>query len=198
MAPVSGLTNLALLEIETFPIPADFFYDDGTTESILGLNDGGDLCWIHRFETAPGGETIFNVQTVFGCMAYPGISPPNGTPCTIFVWDDPTDDGDPSDCVLVASEDSQAQNVDTDFMNTIELSVPVTVTGEFYVGCVMTHGPGQYVIPMDQSTPYVPGDAIFCGTITAGGFDAEDLMNNTYQPQEYGSYWCLRAGYFVQ
>jgi len=172
-----------------------YFYDDGSTEDLLSLPGGGDICWMHRFSAFPGGETIINVQTIFGSPLFPGIAPGNGTPCEVFVWDDPTDDGDPADCVLLIREPTTVQNVDTDIVNVIPLSTPVVVSGEFYAGCVMTHGPYQYCCPMDKTTPYVAGDAFYCGSDTPGGFDPNNLMNNDHTPVEWGRYWTVRAGY---
>jgi len=192
--PAARLTNLMVLAVAHGH--GDYRYDDGTTESNLLWTNGGDICWMHRFDVLPGGERILDVQTIFGCKPYPGYSPPNGTPCTVYVWDDPSDDGDPSDCVLLTSEPATVQNVDTDIMNVVPLSTPVTVCGEFYVGCCLTHDPGSFLpAPMDLTTPYVPGNAWFCGTSTHGGFDPVDLTNNQYPPADAGWYWCLRAGY---
>jgi hypothetical protein len=192
--PGSTLTNLLVLEFKKSH--GDYRYDDGSTESNLLWTNGGDICWMHRFDVLPGGERILDVQTIFGCKPYPGYSPPNGTPCTVYVWDDPSDDGDPSDSILLASEPTAVQNVDTDIMNLIPLSTPATVFGEFYVGCCLTHDPGPLLpAPMDLTTPYVPGNAWICGTSVQGGFDPADLTNNEYPPADAGWYWCLRAGY---
>jgi hypothetical protein len=174
----------------------DYRYDDGSCENMLGLAGGGDLCWMHRFDAVAGGELICSVQTIFGSKLFYGHSPSNGTPCEVFVWDDPTDDGDPSDCVLLSREPTVVQNVDTDIMNVIPLSKPTVVQGEFYIGCCMPHGAGQFAVPMDTDTlPYIWGNAWYCGTNTTGGFSPGDLMLNQYPPAEFGWYWCIRGGY---
>ena len=174
----------------------DYRYDDGSCENMLGWASGGDMCWMHRFDAVAGGELICSVQTIFGSKLFHGFSPPNGTPCEVFVWDDPTDDGDPSDCVLLSREPSTVQNVDTDIMNVVPLSRPVVVSGEFYVGCCMPHSVGEFAVPIDTDTlPYIWGDAWYCGTNTVGGFIPENLMQNQYPPAEFDWYWCIRAGY---
>jgi len=170
-------------------------YDDGSVENLWGWSAGGDMCWMHRFDAVTGGETILDVRTIFGSLQHPGWSPGNGTACEVFVWDDPTNDGDPSDCVLLTREPTTVQNVDTDIMNVVTLSTPVTVSGVFFVGCVLTHSTGQYVMPTDETTTYVWGDAFYCGTNTAGAFDPYNLVANPAPPAEIGNYWCLRAGF---
>jgi len=189
------LTNLLELTVVDPPPPPEYKYDDGSSESVFGLSAGGDMCWMHRFETIPGGETIVDVQIVFGSPSYPGYGPGNGTPCNAYVWDDPTNDGDPSDNVLLNSDPTFVQNVDSDIVNIIPLTTPVTVSGEFYVGCCLTHAAGEFVAPIDQTTTYLTGNAFYCGTNIQGGFDPNHLMNNQHTPTERNYYWCLRAGY---
>jgi hypothetical protein len=183
-----------VVDFEVKTIPCYYKYDDGTSEDLLGITDGGDLCWMHRFDAVAGCETIYTIQTIFGSPQNPGLSPPNGTDCIVYLWDDLDDNGDPNDnCVLRTFEPTTVQNRDTDIMNIITLKNPWVVTGEFYVGCVLTHSVGQFVVPIDGTTPYVQGDAWFCGTNVPGGFDPDNLAGNMYAPMEWGHYWCLRA-----
>ena len=102
-------------------------------------------------------------------------------------------DGDPNDCVLLTSESTTVQNVDMDIFNVVPLSAPITVSGEFYIGVNLTHVVGEYVVPLDEDTTYVYGDAYWCGTNTPGGFNPNVLSSNEYPPEDYGYYWCLRA-----
>lgn len=183
------------VNVDVLPPPSDYRYDDGDTDNLLGWYSGGDMCWMHRFDEVAGCSTITNVQTIWGSALYPGYNPPDGTAAKLFVWEDPTDDGDPSDIVLLTTEDVVTQNTDTDIMNVYPLSTPATISGEFYVGAVLTHSAGQYVVPMDMDTPYVSGDAFYCGTNTQGGFDPANIMANQYTPAEYGYYWCVRGGF---
>lgn len=154
------------------------FYDDGSSEISMGLTPGGDLCWIHRFDALPGGEYVETVETIFGSAAMPGYGPPDGTPCDAFVWIDPNSDGNPEDCVLLASEASQVENIDTDTMNGISLSDVVFVVGDFYVGCCVTLESGQYIAPVDMDTAYNTGDAWIGYSLIQGGFDPYNLANN--------------------
>ncbi len=186
----SLFTNLMAIEVEALPV--DYRHDDGTTEDLVDAR--GDLCWMHKFEALPGAETIVNVQQIFGCARYPGIAPGNGTSCEFFVWEDPTDDGDPSDCILLTRQPSTVQSNDQDIVTVIPLSTPVTVSGEFYVGCVMTSA-GQDCGPLDKFSYCRRGNAFVCSTRTPGAFDPVNLMNNHGVPTIYRSNFCIRAGY---
>jgi hypothetical protein len=172
-----------------------YIHDDGSVENLLCWTSGGDLTWMHCFTALPGAETITEVQCIFGSIMYAGYAPGNGTPCNVYVWDDPTGDADPSDAVLLSSEPTVVQNVDTDTYVIIPLTVPATVSDQFYVGCCMTHGAGQYCAPIDMTTPYVAGTAFYCGTNTPGCFDPVNLPANQFPPAEWSNFWCIRAGY---
>jgi hypothetical protein len=174
------------------PGEVEFFYDDGQPDDLIGLTPSGTLCWMTRFGYTGGSGSVNEIQCIFGCAMFPGLSPGNGWPCTLYVWNDPTDDGDPGDCELLASKPGVVEHVDLDIYNVFELDPPVEVEGEFYVGCSMEHLPGQYVVPVDMNTPYNWGDAFLCGSMT-GSFDPVNLMNNDVPLQEYGNYWCQRA-----
>lgn len=194
--PNSVLTNLLKIQVESFPL--DYRYDDGSSENLVGFTTGGDLCWMHKFDALPGAETIVNVQQIFGCPLFPGQSPGNGTPCEFFVWDDPTNDGDPSDCILLTRQFSFVQNNEQNVLTVIPLSNPATVNGEFWIGAVMSHNAGQYCASIDTSKVSEPGTVFLCGSDIQGGFDPNNLMNNTYKPTEFGTYFCTRQRFCIR
>ncbi len=85
---------------------------------------------------------------------------------------------------------------DTLSISSIPLSTPAVVQGEFYIGCCMPHGAGEFAVPIDTDTlPYISGNAWFCGTNAPAGFIPDNLTQNQYPPAEFGWYWCIRAGY---
>jgi len=194
VAQMNKITNIVNLGIHQQQSWAAYKYDDESTENLWGFSNGGDFCWMHRFDTVSGGETLTSVQSAFGSKRYPGYSPGNGTPCTLYVWDDPTNDGDPSDCVLIAQQPGMVQGVDTDTVVEFTLSSPVRVNGVFFVGCSISYAPARHTGPADESTPYQGGDAFYSGSNTQGGFDPNNLMGNDFPPAEMGNYWLLRAG----
>jgi hypothetical protein len=192
---MGSLYAVDTVDFDVIPAPQIYRWDDGSTEGTINWTVGGEIVWMNRFTTIPGGETILDVRCIYGSAMYAGYSPPNGTACEVYVWDDPTNDHDPSDCVLLSNEPTTVQNVDTDIYNIIPLSSAAPVNGEFYVGCRMPHAVGQISLPIDDDTPYLPGTSWFCGTDTLGAFDPGNLMNNLYPPSEYTAFFCIRAGY---
>jgi hypothetical protein len=99
------------------------------------------LLWGNAFDAQPGGEAIREVQIAFGRL-------PVGTPVEVLVYDDPTDDGDPIDSVLVGvgagvSGVQNANNPDpldtfTNYdVTAVDGSGPVVVAGEFFVAAYL-------------------------------------------------------------
>ena len=85
--------------------------------------------------------------------------------------DDPTNDYNPIDAVLLATKATTVMNVDTDIINCIHFDVPVFVNGVFFVGCSLAHAQGQYVAPVDgPHASYVLGRAWFV-------FDSSGVFN---------------------
>jgi hypothetical protein len=112
------------------------------------------MCWLHWFKAVGGSDTIAKVGTAWGSALYPNYSPGNGTAADVFVFEDPNDDGDPSDVVLLNQTAVTVQNVDTDQINDYTLTAPANVSGGFFVGASQVHNAGQFVAPMDTHTPY--------------------------------------------
>jgi hypothetical protein len=153
-----------------------YAYDDGSTEGSNFFVAGGEICRMHGFETYGAADVIRTISVAWGSAMYPGYCPGNGTPSTVFIWDDPNDDGDPSDCIFLALKDTVVQNVDTDILTKITLDSPVPVEGFFFIGCVLDYPPGSTVIGMDFSSPYM-GNA-WMGGNPGGVFDYLNLGNN--------------------
>jgi hypothetical protein len=188
------LDPIDMVNFDVVPPPPVYSHDDGSTENLLCWTNGGEICWFSRFTAYAGGETIVDMHCLFGSVMYPNYAPGNGTVTDCYVWDDPTNDGDPSDAYLVSTESITVQQVDTDIYNVYPLSNPATISGEFFVGCNMPHSASQYCAPIDNDTPYVSGDSFYCGGSNLP-FDPYSLMANEYTPAEWGNYFCIRAGY---
>jgi hypothetical protein len=195
---VLNMGNLYAMDVVGFdvlPPPQIYSWDDSTTENLLCWSAGGEICWFSRFTAFPGGETIVDMHCLFGSVMYPNYAPGNGTVTDCYVWNDPTNDGDPTDAVLISQESIVVANVDTDTYNVYPLTTPAVISGEFFVGCNMPHLPSEFCAPIDQTTPYVAGDSFYCGDYTGAPFDPNNLMNNSAPPAEWGNYFCVRAGY---
>ena len=152
--------------------------DDGTTDSSLGLSLGGTLCWFQRFDTRPQAlfDVIHEIDVAYGFPGNPGFGVNNGTPVTVCVWEDPTDDGDPSDAALLMQISTTVQNNDTNVLNPVPIT-PVTVRGFFFVGAFLQHPIGRFPASRDTGTSSL-GRAFFLGTTTfAGAFDPANLLS---------------------
>lgn len=163
----------------TLLVKADYRHDDGSTEGSVLTMMGGDLCRMHVFDTMGGGpDTIKAVSVAWGSPVYPGYYPGNGTPSKVFVWEDPNDDGDPSDCVLLGSKDMVVQNVDTDLLTEVVLDSPVVVENSFFVGTVINYPPGSSVLGIDSDSP--GGRSGWIGGNAGGTFDPVDMGDNFF------------------
>jgi hypothetical protein len=158
--------------------------DDGTSEDALGFTAGGEIAWIQRF--GGGGSTnLTNVQVSWGTPAFPGGAPGNGSPVKVLVYNDPNNDGDPSDAVLIQQINTTVANVDTDIFNTIPIT-PVVLNGVFFVGAGQIHASGQFVAPMDQGCPQ-PAVAWLFGDNTGAAVNYANPAANLFPPQTFDS-----------
>jgi len=159
----------------------EYVHDDGSNERCLGTSAGSAIAWIHAFESHNVAKTITHVSTAFGMTGGSGCAPA-GTPITVYIWDDPNNDGDPSDAVLLAQGEGLLQNPDTAILNHYALEAPVTVGSRFFVGVsVVLDGP-YFPGPMDEDQAS-SGRAWAVGEIS-GNLDAENLMNNSTPPYD--------------
>jgi hypothetical protein len=185
-------SNPVELLITGAPVPPpEYVYDDGSCENLLGWTDGGEICFMHPFDSGVG-DTIEKVSNVYGSTTFPGYGPGNGAPTTIYIWDDPTNDNDPSDAVLLDSVTSTIQNQDLDIFMDTAFTSPVAVTGVFFVGVSIDHSAGMFVCPLDMDNVQ-PGKVWYAGTPgLPGGFDPVTMTNNTVGEYTTGV-WLLRA-----
>lgn len=172
-----------------------FEYDDGSAENALGLTSGGQMAYLHYFDAAPGGSLISHVDASVGSPG--GSSPPAGGLLTVYVWDDPNNDGNPIDAVLLGTGTGVITSPGTDTIVVYNLDAPVTVNNRFFVGAMVQHNPGTFPGAMDENSSssgraWVVGD-------TGSNFDPTDLSNNDVAPVELDSIgfpavWLVRAG----
>lgn len=177
------------------PTGCGYAHDDGSLELAVGLIAGGEMAWLNRFTTIGGCERIAAVFVAWNHPLVPGV--PDGTPAKVYVWDDPDDDGNPINAVLVSTQPVSVQNAGTGILNRYVLDVPATVSGVFFVGTSVVHVSGQYPAAMDSTTPYVAGSSWFAGS-TAGTFNAANLAANLIPPSDiagagFPAFWMVRA-----
>lgn len=125
-------------------------YHDGTVDQGIGLTQGGEAAHMHRQGVVAGSTTVTSISTAWGDPVF-GSGVPNGTPAKIAIWDDPNDDGNPIDCVLLQLVNTTVQNVDTNTLNQTVLTPAVTVNGIYFIGAGIIHSAGQFPLPQDTS-----------------------------------------------
>ena len=178
------------------PNPPICQYDDGGTENLFGWFAGGELVWMQRFGGV-GSMNLSQIRVTWGSAAFPGAGPGNGTSSKVAIWDDPNDDGNPSDAVLVQLVNTTVQLVDTDTFVTVPIT-PVVMNGTFFLGAGLSHAAGQFVAPMDQSCP-IAGVAWYFGNNTATPADYANVGNNVFPPASlansgFPGYFMVRGG----
>ncbi|MFG0252364.1 MAG: hypothetical protein ACF8NJ_05760 [Phycisphaerales bacterium JB038] len=205
--PGSGIGPVALADpgtgdnfpiaflIDLYPDPGpgnNYLFDDGTQENEIGLNHDGSLIWLNQFEVLPGQEIIDKVSVAYG----PGA---DGKRAQVLIYDDPDNDGDPGDAVLLQRADTVIANGDTGIFDEVKiLPTPVGSAGDsFFVGVVVQEAdaftfPAALDEASDPGRSWVAGDGGVCEA------DIEDLNNNPLPPTLIGDVgfpgsWMLRA-----
>ena len=128
----------------------NYLIDDGTSENGLGLAGGGNFVFLQRFNATKGADEITSISVAWGTPTKLGSSPAAGTSVTVYLWDDPNDDGNPVDGVLVRQRTVSLQNPETDIKQKIDIT-PTVVKGTFFVGAKVNHAKGQFPGPLDYS-----------------------------------------------
>ncbi|MCY2961534.1 MAG: hypothetical protein NTY35_15330 [Planctomycetota bacterium] len=174
--------------------------DDGSSEDLIRNIGGGTLIWLNSFGTIGQNTTVSGVEASFGSVLYAGNYVPSG-PVTIAAWEDPNDDGNPNDAVLLGQMSTTIApgSLDTDVLQSILLSSSVTATGKFFVGASVQHTPNEFPAPVDYASTScggASGSPWFVGN-TAPTADLTNLLNNSAPPQSLQSIgingnWLLR------
>jgi len=163
-------------------------FDSGSVASGYGSSAPNyDAVWVTRFDASGGEDAITSVTTPFAFT-------PVGTTATIYLWDDPNDDGDPSDRVLLATVPVSVQSqcfCTSPSFNVFQLPQPVPVRGSFFIGIKVPAQSGQFPAVYECSTPYAPNRSF--GRMISSGFNP---VTSPFIP--YGSAgspvtWLIRA-----
>ncbi len=94
-------------------IATTYSYDDGTGESSAGISAGYNTIWLNAFQVVSGGETISKISIAFGANTN-NDPPPDGTSVEVYLWADPTNDGNPSDASVLSTVSGTIQQSHTD------------------------------------------------------------------------------------
>ncbi len=189
-APGTGTFTIAV------DVPPCDVYDDGISDNSVGLTAGGDLVWLHKQGAIGQSNVVSAIRAAYGTLAFPGSAPPAGTPTTIAIWNDPNDDGNPNDLVLLATAASTVQNGDTDILNVTSFGAPVAVSGVYFIGVAITHAPGNFPASEDQTTASL-GRAFVAGggpgTVNLANLSAAGLPPTDTDAIGLPGVWLLRA-----
>lgn len=166
-----------------------YILDDGSQESSIGLTLGGDIMWLNYFTATAGCEVIHTISLTWGVMS-------NGGPCRLFIYEDPDDDGNPDDAVLLIETGTTVVNANTNIFTNVSIT-PTAVSGGFFIAALYQNQPsGEYPCSMDETS--YQANSWIAGAETAGTFDVNILTNNILAPVligdlGFGGNWLLRA-----
>lgn len=164
-----AITLAPALGAATASATNQYVLDDGSANSAIGYGLPEDYCWLQSY------HTIGSVDAITKVMAYIPSTTPVGTPITFCVWDDPNDDGDPTDAILVIQRATTVQHAGVNVFVDYPLLQPATVHGVFFVGAFLTEDGGMSPAALDYSVnPHVA----YFSFNSAGAFDPVNLMNN--------------------
>ncbi len=201
---LAGLLSAALAVPASAQCPD---YSSGVASAGIGSVTGGTYVPMIYVDCLP---SIGTIEVQFGRV---GLTVPvDGLPLTLAVWDDPTDDQNPADAVLVATipiaggvtggHTGRWQSYDL----TALLGNPIATTGGMFLGAAVTYTAGSGVGPssIDFSTfdqgrmwmggryPSLPGPFDFAN-IAANSF-LNPVQNMGFPPGN----WLMRANPFVR
>ena len=168
--------------------------DDGSSENAIGMSNPSDFMVLNGFEVIAGSETIEFISIAWGT---PTSTTPSGHPVRLILYDDPTNDWDPSDAVYLAEASTNIINPDTDIFTTI--TIPSTmVSGVFYIASLYENTTGFFPCSLDETSSQ--GSSWYVCTYSPGTFDVNDIGNPSYDlPLDlidnygYPGNWLLRA-----
>jgi hypothetical protein len=114
----------------------EYAQDDGTGNFTIGPSEfDANMTWLNSFSALEGGEIISSISVSIG-----GIDDNNGVLgsdlITVALLDDPNNDGDPSDAILLTTATFQFQDLGTNVFEGTEIA-PTEVSGGFFVAIEM-------------------------------------------------------------
>ena len=166
-----------------------YSYDSGSTTGAVAAQTFGVTGWISVFDAGVTGDVIEDISSSFGSP----INAPNATNgfnARFGIWDDPNNDGDPSDAVLLWTMNAAIQNADTDML--VKIPVPsLQVTNKFFAGVLSGHPPGNSPAPEDMNGSAQPGESWLAGHPSTNPPNFTDLTGYTLTP--HSASWRVRV-----
>lgn len=184
---------------DTVAVPSGCQHDNGTSENAISFTVNASLAWIARFGSPGASTNVGAISSTFGTPSLAAQAPPVGAPIVAALWNDPNDDGDPSDAVLLAQVAGVVSNSANGVFDTFTFSSPVQVSGIFFVGIVTSVTPNQRAAPLDTNgCPAGSVGRAFAAAQANGAFDFANLAANSFPPVDIDAVgipgvWLLRA-----
>lgn len=164
----------------------NYVLDDGSGSFNIGPSQfDAQLLWGNYFDALPGAETITEISVSLS------QSVPLGKPISILLFDDPTDDLDPSDANLLARTDSVTVASEFNEFLTFDIT-DTTVSGGFFVGVMMKLDQGEIAAHMDDSSNSGRSWLFFDGEINLDNLGSSPLFYNMASTPFNGT-WMIRA-----
>ncbi len=122
--------------------------DDGASTNAFGVVGGGGVGSAAGYVAVDGCVTIDTIQVAWGPVT-------DGQACTLQIYKDPNEDGDPSDLTpadRLASVAGVVANPDTDIFNDYAIP-PVVVSGIFWVVAITEDSGDDFPLQVDGDDP---------------------------------------------
>jgi len=152
--------------------------DDGTAETAFGQSAGQDMLWLNGFETQPGAEVVTAIQVQWGVnVTHSGA----GRPVSVLLYDDPNNDGNPADAILLTSAATTATPYGTGVFAEVPIT-PTQVSGTFFVAALHEDAPNglTFMAAMDATTPQ--GRSWILHSTSGSSIDPNDLSGANQLP----------------
>ncbi len=178
--------NILLLSSASTANGSSYILDDGSGAFNIGPSQfDAQLLWGNYFDAAPGAETITEISVSLS------QSVPLGEPISLLLFEDPTDDLDPSDAELLARTDSITVASGFNEFQTFDIT-DTTISGGFFVGVMMDLDQGEIAAHMDDSTNSGRSWLFFDGAINLDDLGSSPLFHNMASTPFSGT-WMIRA-----
>ena len=157
-----------------------YAYDDGMTENALSPVGANDVIFLSAFDVAGGGMDILSELQVGVGTALAPAGGLDGNPLTLAVWNDPTNDHDPTDAVLVyQSPLLMVASSNTDLRVSYPIPGGIAVSDGFFVGALTNVGPSEFPVGLDLDGPFSTTSNLFWVGGDAGAADLTNLGGNS-------------------
>jgi hypothetical protein len=181
--------------------PADCTWETTTDTDIVSriaiaaAVPGNEVCWMTRYGMPGDNTSVSAIEAMWGGafnLANSAIT--DGTATRVMLWDDPNDDGNPNDLVLVEEVATVVVGHDTDTYTAVPLTSAHTVAGTYFVGCSIivpnplpTAPQNFFPVPIDaESCSPVIGDVSWAALQNPPPMNMAAMATNTTPPAVIG------------